>query len=119
MYEDDAPGWVAGRQALKAMGALCREHGVPMVVAIFPLFGNPLDDRYPFASIHAKVRAAAQDAGAQVVDLYDTYRGLRWDVLVVNGADDEHPNEIAHRLAANTLLHALDQVVPLSGPPAP
>ena len=116
MYADTAPGWVAGRKALKTMGALCRERGVPFVVAIFPLFGNPMDDRYPFAEIHAKVSEAASEAGAKVVDLLPAYRGLRWELLVVDGVDDEHPNEIAHRIAAGVILHALDNVVP--GPPS-
>ena len=116
MYADTAPGWVAGRKALKTMGALCRERGVPFVVAIFPLFGNPMDDRYPFAEIHAKVSEAATEAGAKVVDPLPAYRGLRWELLVVDGVDDEHPNEIAHRIAAGVILHALDNVVP--GPPS-
>jgi hypothetical protein len=120
MYADAAPGWVAGRQALKSMGALCRERGVPLVVVIFPLFGNPLDERYPFPELHAKVAQAAAEAGAKVVDLLPAYRGLRWDLLVVDGVDDEHPNEIAHRIAAGVVLHALDDVVPWgAGPPAP
>lgn len=113
MYADDASGWMASRAALKTIGARCRERGVPLVVVIFPLFGNPLDHRYPFTEIHEKVGRAAAESGAHVVDLLPAYRGLRWDVLVVNGADDEHPNEIAHRIAANVVLHALDAVVPL------
>jgi len=115
MYRDDAPGWIAARRALKQMGALTREKGVPFVVAIFPLFGNPLDERYPFTEIHEKVAQAAAEAGAKVVDLLPAYRGLRWDVLVVDGADDEHPNEIAHRIAAGAILRALDDVVPWPG----
>lgn len=112
MYADNAPGWLAARQALKSMGALSRARGVPLVVAIFPLFGNPLDGRYPFPEIHEKVAEAAAEAGAKVVDLLPSYRGLRWDLLVVDGVDDEHPNEIAHRIAANVILRALDDVVP-------
>ena len=93
---------------------------MPFVVAIFPLFGNPLDDSYPFAEAHAKVAQAAAEAGARVVDLLPAYRGLRWDLLVVNGADDEHPNEIAHRIAAGVILRALDDVVPIADrPPQP
>ena len=120
MYADDAPGWIASRRALKQMGVLCRERGLPFVVAIFPLFGNPLDERYPFPEIHTKVAQAAAEAGAKVVDLLPAYRGLRWDILVVDGVDDEHPNEIAHRIAANVLLHAFDEVLPWTSgaPPA-
>jgi hypothetical protein len=98
------------------MGGMCRERGVPFVVVIFPLFGNPLDDGYPFAEIHAQVARVAAEAGAKVVDLLPYYRGLRWELLVVNGAADEHPNEIAHRIAAQTLLKALDDVVPKAAP---
>ena len=112
MYADAAPGWAAARKALKTMGTLCRERGVPLVVAIFPLFGNPMDDGYPFPEVHAKVSEAAGEAGAKVVDLLPAYRGLRWELLVVDGVDDEHPNEIAHRIAAGVLLHALDDAVP-------
>jgi GDSL-like Lipase/Acylhydrolase family len=112
MYADDAPGWVESRRALRQIGARCREHGVPFVVAIFPLFGNPLDESYPFTDIHRKVAQAAAEAGARVVDLLPAFRGLRWDVLVVDGVDDEHPNEIAHRIAARTILRALDDAVP-------
>jgi len=112
MYADDSPGWVAARRALKAMGGMCRERGVPLVVAIFPLFGNRLDEGYPFADVHAKVAAAAAESGARVVDLLPLYRGLDGRLLVVDGAADEHPNEIAHRIAARAIARAVDDVVP-------
>jgi lysophospholipase L1-like esterase len=112
MYADDYAGWAAARRALKAMGGMCRERGVPLVVAIFPLFGNPLDDRYPFADVHAKVGQAAAEAGARVEDLLPAYRGLDGRLLVVDGAADEHPNEIAHRIAARAIAQAVDEVVP-------
>ena len=112
MYADDAPGWIAARNALRSMGALCRTRGVPLVVAVFPLFGNPLDERYPFPEVHRKVEDAAAEAGAKVVDLRPAYRDLRWELLVVDGANDEHPNEIAHRIAAHVILRALDDVLP-------
>lgn len=112
MYADGYPGWIAGRQALHEMGGLCRAHGVPLVVAIFPLLGNPLDERYPFEDLHARVAQAAGEAGAKVVDLLPYYRGLDWRLLVVDGADDEHPNEVAYRIASQVIAKAVDDVVP-------
>jgi hypothetical protein len=49
-----------------------------------------------------------------VVDLLPAYRGLRHELLVVDGERDEHPNEIAHRIAASVLLRALDDVLPVT-----
>ena len=111
-YRDDYPGWQVARQALKTMGGLCRARGVPFVVGIFPLFGNPLDESYPFAKEHERVAQAAGESGALVVDLLPWFRGLRWELLVVDGPRDEHPNEIAHRIAAQALARAVDEVVP-------
>jgi len=116
MYADDAPGWIAARRAMRSMGAAARSQGVPLVVTIFPLFGNPLDESYPFADVHAKVAEAAAESGAKVVDLLPAYRGVRWELLVVDGVNDEHPNEIAHRIAARVLLRTLDDVVPWTTP---
>ena len=111
-YAEDYSGWRAGRAALAEMGARCRERRVPLLVAVFPLFGNPLDERYPFAAIHERVDRAAAEGGARAVDLLPAYRGLRWELLVVDGTNDEHPNEIAHRIAANVMLSALDEALP-------
>jgi hypothetical protein len=116
MYADDYKGWAAARSALSAMGGMCRAHGVPFVVVIFPLFANPLDGRYPFTQLHAKVAQAAADAGAKVVDLLPRYASVDWRLLVVDGANDEHPNEIAHRIAAQAIARAVDEVV--ARPPA-
>jgi hypothetical protein len=112
MYADDYPGWAAARSALGALGGMCRARGVPLVVVVFPLFANPLGDGYPFRELHAKVAQAAGEAGAKVLDLLPYYRTVDWRLLVVDGAADEHPNEIAHRIAAQAIVRAIDEVVP-------
>ncbi len=119
MYAEDYPGWKAGRAALLATGGLCREAGVPLVVAVFPLFGNPLDDRYPFTELHAKVALVASEGGAKVVDLLPQYRDLDWRTLVVDGPNDEHPNEVAYRIASQAIARAVDGVVPRAAAPVP
>jgi hypothetical protein len=112
MYADGYAGWVKARQALVSLGGMCRARGVPFVVVIFPLFANPLDARYPFAELHAKVAQAAGEAGARVVDLLPSYARVDWKLLVVDGTADEHPNEIAHRIAAQAIVRAVDEIVP-------
>jgi len=114
LYREGQPGFVAVKKSIDAMAARCRERGVPFVVVLFPLFANPLDDGYPFSSVHEKVGAVARSAGATLVDLLPYYRGMDWRLLVVEGASDEHPNELAHRIAAQALLSALQ---PLAFPP--
>lgn len=121
LYRDGAAGFRAAKRSLGNIAATCRERGVPFVVLLFPLFANPLDERYPFESIHRKVEAAARDAQALFVDTLPYYRDMDWHLLTVEGARDEHPNELAHRIAAQALLAALEGVPipPQPRPPAP
>jgi hypothetical protein len=112
MYADDYAGWIAARRALRTMAGLCRDRGVPLVIVVFPLFGNHLDDRYPFTALHARVAEAAGEVGARVVDLLPWYRGLDWRVLVVDGPRDEHPNEVAYRIASLAIAREVDALVP-------
>jgi GDSL-like Lipase/Acylhydrolase family len=108
IYEDDQPGYQAVLSGLKKIAALSHERRVPLIVAVFPLLGNPLDRTYPFESIHRKIEAACRPLGVVFLDLLPYYRGLDWKLLVVEGAADEHPNEIAHRIAAEALLRTVD-----------
>lgn len=118
LYAPGAPGFAAATQAFGRMAALCRDRGIPMVVLIFPLFANPLDASYPFRDVHQQVAGAARGAGAGVVDALPFFEGLDWRLLVVEGAQDEHPNELAHRIAAQALTSALEQTFGPSHPPS-
>jgi hypothetical protein len=53
------------------------------------------------------------------LDLLPFYRGLDWKLLVVEGGADEHPNEIAHRIAAEALLRLVDGPQNHAGPEPP
>jgi hypothetical protein len=121
LYAEGAPGFAAVKKSITRVAALCRDKGVPFIVVIFPLFANSLDEHYPFASVHEKVGAVARSAGATLVDLLPYYSGMDWRLLVVEGARDEHPNELAHRIAAQALLAALDStsLPPHTGEPGP
>lgn len=111
LYRDGASGFEGVKRSIERISRLCRERRIPFVVAIFPLFANPLDERYPFASIHEKVSALCRKTGVSFVDLLPYYRGMDWRLLVVEGARDEHPNELAQRIAAQALLPIVESVV--------
>jgi hypothetical protein len=105
LYREDAPGFRAVKRSIENIAAQCREKGVPFTVVLFPLFANPLDETYPFRSVHEKV-AAALPKDVALVDLLPYYLGMDWRLLVVEGERDEHPNELAHRIAAQALQAA-------------
>ena len=107
-YRDDSPGYQAVAKGLTEIATLAHERQVPLVIAVFPLFGNPLDQTYPFESIHHKLEVLCRPLGVIHVDLLPYYRGVDWRLLVVEGGADEHPNEVAHRIAAEALLRVVD-----------
>jgi hypothetical protein len=112
LFAEGAPGFIESKKALLRIGELAKSRGLPWIVAIFPLFANPLDDTYPLFEEGRKVSEAARAAGAIPLDLFPGYRGLDWTHLVVDGYADEHPNEIAHRIAAQAIAEAIDRLFP-------
>lgn len=102
----DDPGearfdWKGARAALSRAADLSRERGFGMALVIFPEL-RELDEDYPFARIHALVRRTCGELGIPVLDLLDVYRGLDARSLWVHPID-HHPNEIAHRMAAEAI----------------
>ena len=80
---------------------LAKERGFKLAVVIFPEF-RQLEGGYPFEKIHALVRRTCDGFGIPVLDLLDTYRGDDTAALWVHRID-HHPDEIAHRMAAEAI----------------
>ena len=104
------PGWEEGQRLLKEMQQRAQRDRFRFVVAIFPIFCG-LEDGYPFADLHGQVAAACRDAGCECVDLLEVYRGRPSESLWVHPTD-QHPNELAHRLAAERLAMHLSASTP-------
>ncbi len=86
---------------------MSNEAKVPLVAFIFPLFGLPLDDEYPFWGIHNKVSEAMKELSIPHEDLQSIYAGIPLERLQVIPDGDRHPNEIAHRMAAEEMYRWL------------
>ena len=76
---------------------------IPVVAVIFPLFGYPLDEKYPFRYIHEYIHQQLEKLGIKYLDLTGAYVGAPAERIVVLPGEDYHPNEIAHRIAAEEI----------------
>jgi lysophospholipase L1-like esterase len=88
---------------LSVLRAVTASHGIPALVAVVPVLGEPFE-RYPYRELHRAVAEAAEAESVGVVDLLDCYsayafRDLRVDVV--------HPSPLGHRVAAHAVRDAL------------
>ncbi|MFN4894937.1 MAG: SGNH/GDSL hydrolase family protein [Pseudomonadota bacterium] len=106
---DNPRSWKPFVEAVQQIVTGVRDARKPIVAVVFPLFGLPLDDKYPFHPIHEKVRLLMQELGVPVLDLSAIYKGIPLERLQVIPGVDRHPNEIAHRMAAEKIYLWLEE----------
>lgn len=81
----------------------------PIIAVVFPLFGLAMDDSYPFYSIHKKVDQLLTKLAVPHTDLSEIYKGIPLERMQVIPGGDRHPNEIAHRMAAEAIYLWLEK----------
>jgi len=86
-----------------------QERKVPLVAVVFPLFGIAMNAHYPFYPIHEKINALLESLTVAHIDLSSIYAGIPLERLQVIPGVDRHPNEIAHRMAAERLYLWLEE----------
>lgn len=102
MYaEPNREGWQRTQGYLREMNRRTRAQGGRFLVASWPLLVR-LDD-YPFADVQETIARFCLAAGIPQHDLRPALQGRPTASLWVHPVD-MHPNEIAHRLAAESLL---------------
>lgn len=101
MWSERNPGWRETGERLVAMQRRLAARGGRLLVAPWPLFVG-LESRYPFGLAHDAIARLCLSAGIAHHDLLPAFRGRRSAELWVHPVD-HHPNEIAHRLAAESL----------------
>lgn len=105
--------------SLRAIAEEAQRANVPLVAMVFPLFDFPINKGYPFTESHKLITQALRKNGIRAIDLKRAYRNIPPQRLQVIPVEDNHPNEIAHRIAAENLLAYLvaEQLVPESAIP--
>jgi lysophospholipase L1-like esterase len=104
-------GWERTREYLREMKRRLDQTGARLLVAPWPLFVG-LDRDYPFAPVHETIHRFCLVARIPHHDLLPVFLGRRGSEFWVHPVDF-HPNEVAHRMAAESLLPA---VLELTGP---
>lgn len=104
-------GWERTQEYLREMERRLDRKGARLLVAPWPLFVR-LDCGYPFAPVHETIHRFCLVARIPHHDLLPVFLGRRTSDLWVHPVDF-HPNEVAHRMAAESLL---PDVLTLAGP---
>ena len=103
LYRDGLPGFEAAKQALVDLAAATRADGTRLLVTILPEL-HEINDRYPFALEHQKIKNTLAPSQVPVMELIDGLRGHGSEnSLWVTPADD-HPNGKANTLIVAQLL---------------
>ena len=104
----DPDSWQRFANALAVIRQICNERRVPLVAVIFPFVHYPFDDTYPFLSVHTKIANYLDTIGVRHLDLFPAFAGISPERLVLSPHGDKHPNEIAHRIAAEHIYAWLE-----------
>jgi lysophospholipase L1-like esterase len=102
MWSDANPGWATTREHILEMDVEMRRRGGRLLVAPWPLL-VALEGDYPFRPAHEAIRRFCLEQRIPYHDLLPAFLGRRTSDLWVHPVD-RHPNEVAHRLAAESLL---------------
>jgi hypothetical protein len=99
--EANRDGWARTEAAIESMDRQMTARGGRLLIALWPLLVD-LGPAYPFADVHASVHRFAAAAGVPCLDLRPALAAHTASSLWVHEVD-HHPNETAHRLAAEAL----------------
>ena len=90
---------------LSRLEQVTRFAGSDYAIVIFP-FMFELNGEYPLAGIHELVAETARAAGTPCLDLLPSFFGRAYNDLWVHPSD-QHPNEVAHAIAASAIARFL------------
>lgn len=112
-YQSNHPGYRSVAANLAKLAEINEQNKVPTLLVIFPWLADLNQDSYPFDQAHRAIRTLADKHNFSNLDLFSVFTGRRPDSLWVH-AVDHHPNEIAHRLAADAIYEAVAELLKIN-----
>jgi hypothetical protein len=107
--EGNREGWARTQGYLREMNRQTGQRGARLLVAPWPLFVG-LEGAYPFAPVHETIARFCLGEGIAHHDLLPVFRGQPSASFWVHPVD-RHPNEKAHRLAAEALAPVVQDLL--------
>jgi lysophospholipase L1-like esterase len=102
MWSDRNPGWAETQVYIKDMAMRLDRRGARLLVAPWPLLVG-LREAYPFRPVHQTIEAFCRRSGIAYHDMLPVFLGRSSADLWVHPVD-HHPNEVAQRLAGESLV---------------
>ena len=117
---EEPESWKRFSSAIVAMRDVARANKIKFAAVVFPMFSYPIDEHYPFWSVHTKINGLLDDLGVDHLDLAKSFEGIPPARLQILPGADSHPNEIGHRIAADRIYAWLHrrEIVPATLKPA-
>jgi len=106
LYEDEKPGFQACKAALLNLAATTREQHAKLIVALLPEL-HEINNGYPFAAEHQKIKDVVAPTGVPVLDLIDGLKGHGPEETLWVTPLDDHPSGKANTLIAAQLRDAI------------
>ena len=92
--------WEKQKRQLQEISQHLQEHDIEFLAVTFPFLHDL--EQYSFANVHRQLSGFWRSEGVPYLDLLPLFRQHQSQPLVVNQFD-AHPNELAHRLAAERI----------------
>ncbi len=99
--------WNKFKSSIREIAKIAKTNNVKLVAVVFPLFGLPLDETYPFLSVHNRIEDLLKETNVRYLDLLDAYKNISLERIQLIPGKDFHPNEIGHRIAAEHIYRWL------------
>ncbi len=108
LYDPAYPGLQRMSGAIREFRDVCASNGVAFVPVVFPLLSSDLaSGRYPFQFAHDRVHEIMTANHVTCLDLLPAFEGTSSQRMQAVPGIDPHPSEIAHRIAAETIVGEL------------
>jgi len=98
------------RKAFSILSDIQAEHGLAVVIAVFPYFTNM--SNYAYKDLHSEVEQKAGPYDFHVLDLFEDYfnnTAFNGEEFRTKKNDFCHPNEFGHNIAARAICKTLEQ----------